>query len=198
VRARIAALAALLAVSTSGGARAADTGFLDVICPEATQSVVALRKLTKDDGPQRVYDAAQAATNAYQRCSADKLTHGFREPQHYADARGASFALLAARALIALHRADEARRELQQWRPRVQEVVDWQTEAVPGAQGHKPKGESEPDVARVTPGDHDRSIYFGVAKEIIGGIDAQLARIEALRARNEAQSASTPAPSATP
>lgn len=199
MRARVAALAVVLVVSASGGARAADSGFLDVICPEAAPYVVALRKLTKDDGPQRVYDAAQAATVAYQRCSADKLAHGFREPQHYADARGASFALVAARALVALHRADDARRELQQWRPLVQQVVDWQTEAVAGAQGHKPRPESDVDVAKVTPADHQRSIYSGVAKEIVGGIDTELARIEAaLRARPETLGPRTPSPSATP
>jgi len=197
LRGRIAVFVAVLAVGAPAGARAADTGFLDVICPEATQYVIALRKLRKEDGPQQVYEAAQAATDAYQRCSKDKLTHGFREPQHYADARGASFAVVAARALLALNRADEARRELQQWRPLVQQVVDWQNEMVAGRQGHKPTGESEPDVAKVTPGDHSRSIYYGVAKEIVGTIDIQLGRIDASLRERQLQGAGSPVPAPT-
>ena len=58
-----------LVASACAVAGAAEPGFSDTICPEATQYVLAVGKLRKDDPPQRIYDAAQAATDAYQRCS---------------------------------------------------------------------------------------------------------------------------------
>ena len=172
-------------MSPFAGARAATSGFSDVICPEATQYVLAAGKLRKDDPPQRIYDAAQAAADAYQRCSKDKLSNGFREAQHYADTRGSRFAVLAARALVALNRPEDARRELEQWRPLAQQVVDWQSETQTSVQGHKPTGES----------DHRRSMYHDSAKEIVGAIDADLAYIDAtLREHPRTQGRGTPAP----
>src|ERR1700738_1755633 len=123
-----AAIALVLIGCSFGGASAAPAGFSDVICPGATQYVLGVGKLRNDDPPQRIYDAAQAATDAYQRCSKDKLSNGFREAQHYADTRGSSFAVLAARALVALNRPEDARRELTMWRPLAQQVVDWLSE----------------------------------------------------------------------
>lgn len=111
-----------------GRAATADAGFANSICPEATQFVRAVGKLRTDDPPQKAYDAAQAAVDAYARCSKDKLANGFREPQHYADTRAGGLAVVAARALVSLNRPDDARRELQQYRAIVQNVVDWQSE----------------------------------------------------------------------
>ncbi len=166
---------------------AAEAGFSDVICPEATQYMLAAGKVRRDDPPQRVYDAAQAAVDAYQRCSKDKLANGFREAQHYADTRGAGLAVVAARALIALNRQDDARRVLMHWRPLAQQVVDWQSETQTVAQGHnraeKPdsadhatSGIPEPSVNAVG-SDHRPSMYRAAAKEIVVAIDEELGKI---------------------
>src|ERR1700681_3109766 len=136
-----AAVALAVALCPGGQAQAQAQGFSDQICPQATQYVLAIGKLRKDDPPQRVYDAGQAATDAYERCSKEKLSSGLREPQHYADARAGQFAVVAARALIALNRPDDARRELEHWRPLVQQVVDWQAETQTSVQGHTPSGD---------------------------------------------------------
>jgi len=127
-----------LVASACVDARAADVGFSDIICPQATQYVVAVGKLRNTDPPDRIYAAAQAATDAYQRCSKEKLSNGFREAQHYADTRGSSFAVLAARALVTLKRPDDARRELELWRPFVQQVVDWKSETETIVSPHSP------------------------------------------------------------
>jgi hypothetical protein len=192
-------LAAYLAVSASASARAADVGFSDVICPEATQYVVGVGKLRKDDPPQRIYDAAQAATDAYQQCSKSKLSYGYREAQHYADTRASSFAVLAARALVTLNRAEDARRELEMWRPFVQQVVDWQSETQTSVQGHKPtESAMEPDTGTVYRGDHRRSMYYQSAKDIVTAIDVEVARIDAsLRERPRTQGRASPAPAPT-
>ena len=197
MRKLLAALAFVLVANAPGGARAAEAGFSDVICPEATQYVVNVGKLRRDDPPQRIYEAAQAATDAYQRCSKDKLSNGFREAQHYADTRGSSFAVLAARALVALNRPEDARRELETWRPLAQQVVDWQSETQTSVIGHKPVGEEE-IAAKVTGGDHRKSMYHDSAKEIVSAIDAEVARIDAsLRDRPRTQGRATPAPAPT-
>ena len=165
-------------------ASAADVGFSDVICPEGTQYVLAVGKLRKDDPPQRIYDAAQAAADAYQRCSRDKLSNGFREAQHYADTRGAGFSVVAARALVALNRPDDARRELLVWRPMVQQVVDWVSETETPAQGHSPRdgdGAAESG-ANARQGDHRKSMYRAAAKEIVIAIDVELGKLADLHA----------------
>jgi len=188
-------LAIALVVSACAGARAADIGFSDVICPEATQYVLAVGKLRKDDPPQRIYDAAQAATDAYQRCSKDKLSNGFREAQHYADTRGSSFAVLAARALVALNRPEDARRELTMWRPLAQQVVDWLSETQTSVQAHTPSGDIQGDAATVYRSDHRRSMYSESAKDIVAAIDAEVGRIDAsLREHPRTQGRGTPAP----
>src|ERR1700736_2476549 len=131
-----AAIALVLIGCSFGGASAAPAGFSDVICPGATQYVLGVGKLRNDDPPQRIYDAAQAAVDAYQRCSKEKLSNGYREPQHYADTRAAGLAVVAARALIALNRSEDARRELLHWRPLVQQVVDWKSETQTSLEDH--------------------------------------------------------------
>ncbi|HZW53310.1 MAG TPA: hypothetical protein VFF00_04700, partial [Candidatus Elarobacter sp.] len=184
-----------------GKAGAADVGFADKICPEATQYVVAVGKMRVDDPPQKVYDVAQAAADAYARCSKDKLSNGFREAQHYADVRGGQFVVIAARALIALNRADDARRELLHQRPLVQQVVDWQSETVTPSQGHAPpRGDSPPagsqgDLAAIG-SDHRPSMYRASAKDIVAAIDEQLARIDG--ASRDATRPQLPQPAASP
>ena len=193
-----------LSVLASSQASAADAGFSDVICPEATQYMLAAGKIKKDDPPQRAYDAFQSAVDAYQRCSKDKLSHGFREAQHYADTRAAGLAVVAARALITLNRPDDARRELLQWRPLAQQVVDWQSETQTSVSGHKPGDDPSPmrgDVGTVTRGDHRQSMYAGSAKEIVAAIDAEVERIDAAlreRPRTQGRSSPAPAPSSRP
>jgi hypothetical protein len=165
------ALLVLGVVACSFG-RADAAGFNDGICPEAVQYVLAVGRLTRDDPPPQVYEAAQAATNAYEHCSKDKLSNGAREPQHYADTRAASFAVLATRALIAMNRLDEARSELQHWRPYAQQVVDWQSETT-GFQSADPNGS-----AVTMSGDHRPSLYRASAKEIVAAIDTELAEVD--------------------
>jgi hypothetical protein len=180
-------------------ADAVTPGFSDTICPEATQYVLAVGKLRNDDPPQRIYDVAQAAADAYQRCSRDKLSNGFREAQHYADTRGSGFAVVAARALIALHRPDDARRELETWRPLVQQVVDWQSETQTSVQGHRPTGDIQSAGGAVTGSDHRNSMYHDSAKEIVAAIDTELAKIDTTsHERARPQGAATPAPAASP
>jgi hypothetical protein len=185
MRFRTALLGVALMVSSSGGVAAADVGFHDMICPEATQYVVAVGKLRADDPSQKIYEAAQAATDAYSRCSKDKLSNGLREPQHYADTRAGGFAVIAARALIALGRADEARAQLKQCRLLAQQVVDWQSETIAPKQGHSTgtRGDTVPanvETDRSAIGsDHRPSVYRAAAKDVVAAIDTELARIEA-------------------
>ena len=188
------ALFVLGAVACSFGRAGADPGFKDAICPEATQYVTAAGKLHRDDPPASVYAAAQAAADAYERCSKDKLSNGYREAQHYADTRGSSFAVLAVRALIALGRLDEARGELQHWRPLAQQVADWKSETTAFTSAD-PNGFSV-----TTAGDNRPSMYRASAKEIVSAIDAELAEITRHThdvARPQAQQPS-PRPTASP
>jgi hypothetical protein len=198
-------LKAVLVVALAAGectiAGAAEPGFSDTICPEATQYVLAVGKVRKDDPPQRVYDAAQAATNAYERCSRDKLSNGFREAQHYADTRASAFAVVAARALVALNRSADARRELEHWRPLAAQVVDWESETQTSVQGHRPVGDIQSAGGTVTGSDHRKSMYHDSAKEIVAAIDAEIAKIDTAaheQPRPQGRSAETPAPSPKP
>jgi hypothetical protein len=190
-----------LAVSLCAGGQARAQGFSDTICPSATQYVIAVGKLRKDDPPQRIYDASQAATDAYERCSKEKLSNGFREAQHYADIRAGQFAVVAARALVVLNRPDDARKELEHWRPLVQQVVDWQAETETSQTAMRP-GDPE-SVSRSSAGasglqssDKRASMYRASAKEIVVAIDAELAKIaEQARALARPQA---PVPSPSP
>ena len=200
MRTLLATLALTLLAGSFGPASAAPATFADGLCPEATQYVLGVGKLSKDDPPQRIYDVAQAAVDAYQRCAKTKLSNGQTDQMHYADTRAASFAVVAPRTLIALGRLEDARRELQQWRPLAQQVVDWRSGAVMSAQGHAPNplAEVQGDVASSTRGDHRTSRYSDSAKEIVAAIDVELARIDAaLRERPRSQGRDTPAPAPT-
>ena len=181
-----------------GRASAADAGFADSICPEATQYVRAVGKLRTDDPPQKVYDAAQAAVDAYALCSKDKLSNGFREPQHYADTRGGGFAVVAARALIALNRADDARRELRQYRAIAQNVADWQsdTETPYTAYGRwLPDESTSKNVSTSSDakgGNRRPSVYRTSAREIVAAADALLAQMDRDVAHPQAQTSPSP------
>jgi hypothetical protein len=202
MRSLTAALGLTILACTFGPVSAAP-GFSDGLCPEATQYVLAVGKLSKDDPPQRVYDTAQAATDAYQRCAKEKLSNGSPEGQHYANTRGSSFAVLAARTLLLLNRHEDARRELEYWRPLAQQVVDWRSGAMVSGQGHAPdpRSEIQTDVAGASRGDHRESRYRDSAKDIVVAIDAELARIDAVlhdRPRAPGHGTPEPAPSAHP
>ena len=194
-----------------GLAGAAGPGFSDTICPGATQYVLAVGKLRQDAPPKQIYEAAQAAVDAYERCSKEKLSNGYREPQHYADTRAAGLAVVAARALVALNRSEEARLELLHWRPLVQQVVDWKAETQTTFDDHyhaiqpsvkQPDLEPKPDPpsmrTAVTAGDHRGSLYRDSAKEIVAAIDTQVAQLTPERERPLRQGQSTPAPSPSP
>ena len=182
---------ALCAASASPftAAGAAQAGFSDVICPEATHYVQAVGRVRTDDPPQRVYEVAQAAADAYSRCSRDKLSFGFREAQHYADTRGAGFAVVAARALIAMRRLDDARTLLAGWRERAQQVVDWQmeTEAFASANVHTE--------SVTVASDHRPSMYRASAREIVQSADQALLEVDRLAGLPRRQA---PVPSPSP
>jgi hypothetical protein len=171
---------------------AAEHAFSDVICPEGTQYVLAVGKARTDDPPQRVYDVAHAASEAYARCSGQKLAYGYREAQHYADVRSAQFGIVAARALIALGRRDAARAELLRCRSLAQNVADWmtETEAFQSADvnGH----------AVTVNGDHRPSMYRASAKEIVLAADAELAELDRHGAPVPRRQGTNPTPSPGP
>jgi hypothetical protein len=195
------ALAVVLVLGWSAGsfgtARGAELTS-DRICPEATQYVMAFGKLRGDNSPQQFYEGAKAAADAYARCSKDKLASGFHEAQHYADLRTGGFLLVAARALTALNRADEARGELQRIRPLVQQIVDWQTETTTPPQGHASSTRDAPAPVSAIGSDHHRSIYRTAASDLILGIDAQLATIERLSRDAPRPGVPQPSPSTGP
>jgi Ni/Co efflux regulator RcnB len=164
----LAVAAVLLAPASRADAQAA---FSDKICPEATQYVVALGKLTQSDTPQQVYDVAHATTGAYETCATRYLANGQVEPQvNYAHTRQASFSIIEARALIALNRPADAKRVLQNSRRLAADVYDWR------------------------PGDKRPSNYREAAKDIVDAADAALAKLSA----PEPAAGGAPAPSSTP
>ncbi len=169
-----AAAALVISAAAFGTASAVAPGFTDAICPEGTRYVLDVGKLRVDDPPERIYAAAHAAEQAYATCSSQKLSYGFREAQHYADVRRAGFGIVAARALIAMRRYDEARAELVRDRAMAQNVADWinETEAFGTANVH-----SEPVTIA---GDHRPSMYRASAREIVVSADEALAEVARL------------------
>jgi hypothetical protein len=165
----LAVAAVLLAPASRADAQAA---FSDRLCPEATQYVVALGKLTQTDTPQQVYDAAHATTSAYETCATRYLGNGQIEPQvHYAYTRQASFSIIEARALVALNRAADAKRVLQNSRRLAADVFDWRS-----------------DTKRP-------SNYHDAAKDIVDAADAMLAK---LSAPASPAASGAPAPASSP
>jgi hypothetical protein len=191
------AIVAALAVNAAafGTASAAGPGFGDAICPEGTRYVLEVGKLRVDDAPERIYAAANAAANAYATCSSQKLAYGFHEAQHYADVRRAGFGVVAARALIAMRRYDEARTELLRDRSLAQNVADWTTET-------EAYGTANVHVDPVTiAGDHRPSMYRASAREIVMSADqalSEVARLTDVARRQGALPAPKPSPSARP
>jgi hypothetical protein len=172
MRVAIIAVAALaLAATATGPSFAVTPGFKDSICPEGTQYVLAVAKVHTDDPPQRVYEAAHAAAEAYARCSSQKLAYGFREAQHYADVRQAGFGIAAARALMWMGRLDEARDELLRYRAMAKEVAEWITEPTAQNSAHAN------GYAVASPSDNRPSMYRASAKEIVQTADELLAEI---------------------
>jgi|GEM_PF-675378 len=205
----LAAFAALVLTGSSVGSASA-AGFSDTICPEATQYMLNVGKLRGDAPPQAIYDTTQAAVDAYARCSKEKLANGYREATNYANTRGAGLAVVAARALVALNRIDDAQRELQQYRPLAQQVVDWQSETQLSSNAHAQAASGEAAGSKggetgavggegmARGSDHRGSMYKTSAKEIVAAIDAELAQI-AQRSRDTSRpQAQQPAPATTP
>ena len=168
----LAVAAVLLVPASRADAQAA---FADTLCPEATQYVVALGKLTQSDTAQKVYDTAHATTNAYETCATRHLTNGAIEPQlHYAYTRQASFSIIEARSLVALNRVADAKRVLQNSRRLASDVFDWRSDT----NAKRP------------------SNYHDAAKDIVDAADAMLAKLSATAAPAAASAA--PAPASSP
>ena len=178
-----------------GSAFADVPGFKDAICPEGTRYVLEVGKIRTDDPPERIYAAAHAAAQAYATCSTQKLAYGFREAQHYADVRRAGFGVVAARALIAMRRFDEARAELVSDRVMAQNVIDWMTET-------QAYGSANVHVEQVAiAGDHRPSMYRAAARDVVASADealAELVRLTEVPRRQGPQRSPSPAPTAAP
>jgi len=157
-----------------GTASAVAPGFTDAICPEGTHFVLEVGKLRVDDPPERIYAAAHGAAQAYATCSSQKLAYGFREAQHYADVRRAGFGVVAARALVAMRRYDEARAELERDRALAQNVADWMTET-------QVFGTANVHIEQyAVASDHRPSMYRASAREIVLSADEALAEVARL------------------
>lgn len=172
------AVAVTAAVAGSAGRADADgaTPFADTVCPEAAQYVSAIGRLTRSDPPQKVLDAAHAATNAYETCARRKLADQDVEPGvHYAYTREASFSVVEARALIALNRAADAKVVLENTRRLASDVFDWRR-----SNGANDSGGGK---------DTRPSLYHNSAKEILDAVNTMLATLNA-----PASATPTPAP----
>ena len=166
----LAVAAVLLVPASRVGAQVA---FSDRLCPEATQYVVALGKLTVTDTPQVVYDAAHATSAAYETCATRYLGNGQIEPQvHYAHTRQASYSIVEARALVALNRPADAKRVLQNSRRLAIDVFDWRTD-----------GSSKRP-----------SNYHEAAGDIVAAADAMLAKLSS----PSPEATGAPAPASSP
>ncbi|MDB5043355.1 MAG: hypothetical protein JWN27_4081 [Candidatus Eremiobacteraeota bacterium] len=153
--------------------------FSDQLCPEATSKVIAVQSLTTGADPQQIYTVARAAADAYDVCAKLRLGAQDIEPgTHYATTREAQFGVLAARALIAMKRYDDARRELLRDRTMAADVVGW------SASTHG----VDPGVTIQT--NNRSSRYQAVAQLVVDAATAELKNLPA--------TAPSPAPSSTP
>jgi hypothetical protein len=172
VRSGVVALAAAAVLMVPASRAGAQAAFSDKFCPEATQYVVALGKLTEKDTPQVVYDTAHATTAAYETCATRYLGNGQVEPQvHYAYTREASFSIIEARALVALNRVPDAKRVLQNSRHLAADVFDSRSDS------------------------KHLSVYHDAAKDVMDAADAMLAK---LSAPASPAASGAPAPASTP
>lgn len=170
-----------LAAFAAAGARA-DAAFSDQICPEATQYVVALGQLTASDPPQRVHDVAHAAANAYDNCGKRQLSDANVEPGlHYAYVREAGFALVEARALVALNRPADAKPIVQNAKRIAQDVLDWRRSYGQGGSNISSSGS-----------DNRPSVYHDSAKDIVAAADDMLAKLAAPAPAAPAAATSSP------
>ena len=152
----------------------AAAAFSDALCPEATQYVIALGQLSQSDPPQKIYDAAHAATAAYETCAKRHLADGNVEPGvHYAYTRWSSFTIVEARALLAMNRTSEAKATLENGKRLAADVVDWRRSL--GQNGGNRPGEANSR-------DNRPSYYRDSAKEILDAANAMLAKLNAPQA----------------
>jgi hypothetical protein len=172
VRSGVVVLAAAAALVVPSSPARAQAAFSDKFCPEATQYVVALGKLTREATAQVVYDTAHATTAAYETCATRYLGNGQVEPQaHYAYTREASFSIVEARALVALNRVADAKRVLQNSRHLAADVFDSRAD------------------------NRHQSDYHDAAKDVMDAADAMLAK---LAAPASPAASDAPVPAATP
>ncbi|MDB5071267.1 MAG: hypothetical protein JWM87_2378 [Candidatus Eremiobacteraeota bacterium] len=164
----------------------ADAAFSDKLCPEATQYVIALGQVPPSDPPQRIYDAARATTAAYDSCAKRQLADAKIEPGvHYAYTREASFAILEARALVALNRPSDAKAVALNAKRLAQDVFDWRRSIDQNGAYIQSSGS-----------DNRPSVYRDSAKEIIAAADDMLAKLAAVPAT--ASAAPVPVPVSSP
>jgi hypothetical protein len=172
------AVAALLCIPASR----ADAAFSDKLCPEATQYVLAVGAVSQNDTPQKQYDALHAAVNAYDTCGKRHLASAEIEPGvHYAYTRQASFGVVEARALLALNRTADAKRELENSKRLAQDVVEWK----------QSYNQSGANIAS-SGSDNRPSIYRDAAKEVLAAANDMLAKLAAPAA------SAIPAPAPSP
>jgi hypothetical protein len=176
-------VAAVVAPAVAAVAAAPPT-FSDTVCPEATAKVIVIGGLTAGSDPNLIYDAAKAASDAYDLCAKRKLSDQDIEPgAHYAYTRAAQFGVLAGRALIVLKRPDEARRELQRDRALAADVASWET----SMHGRDP--------GITVTSDTKYSRFHGSAQTVVDAADGELKKLAASQAP---ASATSPAPSPSP
>jgi hypothetical protein len=162
----------------------ASAAFSDQLCPEATQYVVAITSLPRNESAQKVYDAAHATTSAYDACAKRHLADANIEPGvHYAYARQASFDVVEARALLALNRVADAKAVLENAKRLAQDVFDWR------------RSISQNGAVIASSGSDNRpSLYRDAAKEILDSVKQMLAELPAAAPPASGAPASSPAP----
>jgi hypothetical protein len=157
------ALALAFAAVLLAPAPPANAAISDKLCPEATKLVAGLSDM-KDADQQQVYEAARKITAAYEDCAKTHVVNMSVEPgAHYAYTREAGYDIVAARALVALHRTSEAKTLVLHGRHLAQDVYDWRgTSTVYDSSSTSSRADSRP------------SVYRAAAKEIMGTADALL------------------------
>jgi hypothetical protein len=166
----------------------ASAAFSDQLCPEATQYVVAITSLPRNETAQKVYDAAHATTTAYDACAKRHLADANVEPGvHYAYTRQASFEVVEARALLALNRPADAKALLENAKRLAQDVFEWR------------RAISQKGAVIASSGSDNRpSVYHDAAKEIIDSVNDMLAKLPAPTGPASGAPAMSPAPRPSP
>ncbi len=160
----------------------ADAAFSDKICPEATQYVIAVVSMAKTDPAQKQYDALHATTSAYDTCAKRKLADAKIEPDlHYAYTRQASFGIVEARALLAMNRPEDAKRELENSKRLARDVFEWRRSINQNGSSIASSGS-----------DNRPSIFQDAAKEILESANDMLAKLAAAAASGTAAPVPSP------